>query len=186
MAVSNHNKYRDEALRPFAEKLVNEYYNSLETLCGNAKTQAKKVHNLEIEQMASDYATLCNNVILETEHHIHARKEKIIPYVHELSEKVSSSHDCSNCSGSCKLNHELQVVELNASNTDMKKMLSRLQLASLPLYSQTIYPDEYRILRNRMALIEMNLTELFFLENNYLIPKIIEAQKTIRSNDKRS
>ncbi len=105
-----------------------------------------------------------------------------MPYVHELVEKTTANHDCSNCSGSCKLGHDMQITELNASNDWAKRILHRLQLASLPLYSQTMYPDEYRVLRNRMALIEMNMTELFFLENTYLIPKIVEAQKKINAS----
>jgi hypothetical protein len=75
----------------------------------------------------------------------------------------------------------MQITELNATNDATKKILNRMQLASLPLYSQTMFPDEYRILRNRMALIEMNMTELFFLESTYLVPKITAAQKAINA-----
>jgi hypothetical protein len=57
-------------------------------------------------------------------------------------------------------------------------------MASLPLYTETIYPDAYRVLRNQMALIENSLTELFFLEENYLIPKVAEAQKIINASSK--
>lgn len=75
----------------------------------------------------------------------------------------------------------MQLMELMASHNNIKGILYRLQMVSLPLYSETIYPDAYRILRNQMALIENGLTELFFLEEHYLIPKIVEAQKIINA-----
>lgn len=181
MSTGKYAGYADEPLKPFAEKLLNEYYASTGTLCSSAKQQAEKVSILETETPAADYALLCFDIMNDIGRYIESRKERFIPYVHELVEKTSANHNCASCTGNCKLNHDMQLIELNASNTAAKKMLHRLQLAGLPLYSQTMYPDEYRILRNRMALIEMNMTELFFLENTYLIPKIITAQKTINA-----
>ena len=176
-------KYGEKALLPFVEKLLEDYYNTIEEQCLQAKKQAEKVNALEADSPASQYTMLCENIISETLQYISSRKEKYIPYIFELSEKVNTQHNCAGCSGSCKLNHEIQLLELKASNDMMKSMVNRLQLASLPLYTETIYPDEYRLLRNHMALIETNLTELFFLENNYLIPKIAEAQKDINASD---
>lgn len=56
-------------------------------------------------------------------------------------------------------------------------------MVALPLYSETMYPDVYRLLRNHMALIENTLTELFSIEETRLIPKIIESQKKINATD---
>ena len=174
-------KYAEEALQPFVEKVLNEHYNSLEALCANVKKQISKVSRLETQQSTSQYTLLCNGIIEETEQYINIRKEKYIPDILQLAEKASASHDCSSCTGNCKLNHDMHLLELKASNDIMKNMLNKLQIASLPLYAETIYPEEYRLLRNQMALIETNLVELFFLENNYLVPKIAEAQKSINA-----
>jgi hypothetical protein len=38
------------------------------------------------------------------------------------------------------------------------------------------------VLRNQMALLENSLTELYFVEEAYLIPKVTEAQKNINVN----
>lgn len=184
MVKEKYTAYTTEELRPFSEKLLKEYYNSLETLCKNGAVQAERVKKLEIDTTASEYAQLCNDMISEISQHIASRKEKFIPYIHQLAEKAETNHDCSACSGSCKVGHDIQLWELNESNNAVKKILNRMQLATLPLYSQTMYPDEYRILRNRMALIEMNMTELFFLEGTYLIPKVLEAQKAINAGNK--
>ena len=183
MPTAKYAGYAEEALKPFTEKLCNEYYNSIEILSNNAKRQAERVTTLESETTASEYAQLCCAIIDDLKKHLNERKEKFIPYIHQLTEKAAANHDCTACTGSCKLRHDLQVMELKESNEAAKKVLHRLQLATLPLYSQTRVPDEYRILRNRMAIIEMNMTELFFLERSYLIPKVIDAQKTINAGN---
>jgi len=168
-------------LPQFAEKLRDECYNSISKLCENAKKQAHKLDSLELQQSTSQYTSLCNKITDEIEQYLLDRNEKYIPYIQQLSEKATTQHNCSNCTGNCKLNHDVQLIELKASHTGIKNILYRLQMVTLPLYSETIYPDAYRILRNQMALIESNLTELYFLEENFLIPKIIEAQKIINA-----
>jgi hypothetical protein len=179
MNTRHFDKYSETALMPFVEKLMDDYYDNIERLCDTAQKQADKVAKLEMNRSGSQYTTLCHDIIQEAGQHIQNRKDKYIPYIHQLSDKVVTQHDCSFCSGGCKMNHISQPLELKASNETMRKMVNRLQMVSLPLYAETIYPDEYRILRNQMALLENNLTELFFLENTYLIPKILEAQKNI-------
>lgn len=181
MLTGKYAGYAEDALKPFTEKLLSEYYNSIETLCNNATKQAEKVNILEPEATTADYALLCRDMIKEIRQHIESRKQSFVPYIHQLVEKAAANHNCTTCSGNCRLNHDMQIAELNATNESAKKILHKLQLATLPLYSHTIFPDEYRILRNRMALIEMNMTELFFLENTYLVPKIIAAQKMINA-----
>ncbi len=184
MLNGKYEAYETDALKPFAEKLLKEYYSSLEKLCDNGAAQAERVRALEIDSTTSEYAQHCCEMIAEISLHVRNRQRKFVPYIHQLAEKVATSHDCSACEGGCKIGHSTQVLELNASNDAVKKTLNRMQLATLPLYSHTLFPDEYRILRNRMALIEMNMTELFFLESTYLIPKIAEAQKAINVGSK--
>jgi len=176
-------RYADKPLQLFVETLINEHYNTTEKLCASAKKQTEKISSLEIGESMSQYTLACNSIITETEQYIRARKEKYIPYMLTLSQKADTQHDCSTCTGSCKLNHDMQLLELRASNELMQKTLKKLQIASLPLYSETIYADEYRLLRSQMAMIETSLSELFFLENNYLIPKIQEAQKNINAGN---
>ncbi len=184
MAVKIYEEYKNIALKPFAEKLQSEYYNAIELSCATSKRQCEKIKSIEISESPLQYAVLCENVIAEIERHVNNRKHIYMPYVHTLTEKVKDSHDCTNCSGSCKINHNMHILDLNATNEEMTKVLSRLQLATLPLYSETMYPDAYRVLRSNMTMLETNLTELFFLENNYLIPKIAEAQKNINAGNR--
>lgn len=178
----SHNK--DIALLPFVEKLDVECYHTIEGLCKIAKKQAAKLSALEVHQTTSQYVPLCIKLIEEIETCITYRKERLIPYIQKLAEKDATGHDCGNCTGgACKLQHSNELMELEDSHRKIRETLYRLQMAVLPLYSETIYPDAYRILRNQMALLESSLTELFFFEGTYLVPKIIEAQKNINVRD---
>jgi hypothetical protein len=77
--------------------------------------------------------------------------------------------------------HEVKLTEFKESHKLVKDILNRLQMMSLPLHSETIYPDVYKLLRNQMTLLENTLTDLLYLEETYLIPKIAEAQKNINA-----
>ena len=171
-----------EDLQPFVKRLEQSHYSAINVLCEGTRKQAKKLQELENHQATSQYITLCNRLIDEIQHYIKNKTDNFIPYVNKLNEKESESHDCNNCNGnSCSLQHTAQLNELKEAHVQIKDILYRLQMVSLPLYSETIYPDVYRILRNQMALLENNLTELFLLEETYLIPKVIELQKSIHA-----
>ncbi len=176
--------YNHEELQPFVARLNKDYYDVINGLCEIAKKQANKLRELEVHQSASQYVILCCRLIEEIEQHIKARKESFIPYAMKLAEKESDDHDCANCKGggACNLQHEMHLVELKESHNRIKDILYRLQMVALPLYSETLYPDVYRVLRNQMALLENALTELFFIEDAYLIPKVIETQKKIHAD----
>ncbi|MCW3123840.1 MAG: hypothetical protein JWQ38_3332 [Flavipsychrobacter sp.] len=183
MVTKAYEEYRNIALKPIIEKLQSEHYDSIAMLCTTLKKQCNKMRELEKSESPLQYVVLCENVIAEVEQHVTNRRSVYIPYVHTLSDKVKDNHNCSNCTGTCKINHDMHIMDLNATNDTMAKVLHRLQMATLPLYSDTLYPDEYRVLRSGMTLLETSLTELFFLENNYLIPKIAEAQKNINAGN---
>lgn len=161
------------------------YYNVINTLCETAKKQARKLQELEVHQSTSQYIMLCNRILDEILRYVKNKKDHFLPYMNELFEKQETGHDCRNCTGtgSCDMQHNLQLMELIESHAQIKDILYRLQMVALPLYSETIYPDVYRILRSHMALIENNLTELFSVEETLLIPKVTEAQKRINARD---
>ena len=174
-------QYKEITLQELTDKINMDWYASLKKLCESAEKQADKLNGLELQQSTSQYTTLCTKLIAEIEACLLARTDFYIPYILQLSKKAEELHDCSNCTGNCRLNHDVQLLELKASHNNIKNILYRLQMVSLPLYSETIYPDAYRVLRNQMALIENGLTELFFLEGHYLIPRVTEAQNQINA-----
>lgn len=184
MVARKYMEYTEAALQPFAEQLQSDYYDTTEALCIKASKQAEKIKTIEKSPTQLQYVLQCERIIKDIEKHMRERKLTYMPYISTLSEKVKDNHNCTNCSGNCKINHDVHVLELNVTNEELKKVMSRLHMITLPLYSETIFPDEYRLLRSNMALLETSVTELFFLENNYLIPKIIEAQKKINAGNK--
>jgi hypothetical protein len=181
MQITREDQYNNIALQIFVDKISKDFYNSMESLCNNARQQIYKLGNLEIQRTTSQYTAICDKIITDVMTCIKDWRENYTPYLQSLSEKSESNHDCSACSGNCKLNHDLKLLELRTAHAGIRNILNRLQMVSLPLYSETMYPDSYRILRNQMALIENNLTELFSLEEKYMLPKVIQAQKHINA-----
>src|SRR3984885_7896925 len=153
-----------EGLQILMERLDKSYYDSIIGLCSIAKKYALRLQELEVQQATSQYVTVCNRLIEEIQHYISTKKEHFVPYVHLLDQKDSGGHDCSNCAGGCNLQHDMQLMDLKRSHMQLKDIVYRVQMVALPLYSETIYPDVYRVLRNNMALIENSLTELYSLE----------------------
>ena len=181
--MSKMNSVNIEALPPLVERIERSYYNVLNTLCDTARKQSRKLQELEVHQSTSQYIILCNRLIEEIQQYLKVKKDSFLPYINKLYEKEEEGHDCRNCEGlgSCNLQHDVQLNELKESHAQIKDILYRLQMVVLPLYSETIYPDVYRVLRNNMALIENCLTDLFSIEETILIPKVIEAQKNVHA-----
>lgn len=171
-------------LLDFAKKLKEDSYDKIEKLCTSILSQVLVLEARENAQRTSQYLLTCRDIANRIEGYIMTRKDRYLPYLEELSEKVRDQHNCSECSGGCKINHDMQVMELKASAATIKSILGTLQTAVLPLYSDTVYPDSYRVLRNQMALLEDSMAELFLLEENYLMPKVIQAQKAINAGNK--
>lgn len=184
MTAITHEEYRETALTPFAGHLKNTYYSSVAELCEKVTRQIDKIKQLEPAESPLQYVLLCEQVLAEARTYISNRQLVYLPYVEKLSEKEATQHNCAQCSGNCKLEHDAHVMELNATNDLIRKTLDRLKMTTLPLYSETIYPDEFRILRTQMTLLDNHLSELVFLESNYLIPKIRVAQKNINALSK--
>lgn len=184
MTISTHEYFRETGLVPFADQLKSKYYAAAEEINNKARRQTEKIKRLEMAEAPLQYVSLCERVLTETDSYIRNRQSVYLPYVLKLSDKVADDHNCANCTGNCKLEHDSHVMELNATNDLIRQVLSKLKMASLPLYSETTFPDEFRVLRAHMTLLENHLTELVFLENNYLIPKIREAQKSINALNK--
>jgi hypothetical protein len=179
MYKSHFSKYKLAELLPLAESLNADYYSVIEILCNTAKKHASRLKNMEPQQTTSQYTLFCIQLLEEIQAFLGPRRQDLLSYMEKLSEKKSTGHDCRTCKNGCALQHDLKLAELKDTHTHLKDILYRLHMVSLPLYSETIYPDAYRVLRNQMALIENSLTELYFLEEAYLIPRIAEAQKNI-------
>lgn len=173
--------YGSASLQLLVDKLESDYYSAIERLGGDALRRTNQLKELEVHQSTSQYIVLCGKLVADILQYVRDRKEYFIPYLRELSAKEEANHNCGTCEGKCKVGHENKLIELKESNLKIKDILYRLQMTSLPLYSETTFPDLYRILRNQMVLLENTLTETYFIEDSYLIPKIAETQKKINA-----
>lgn len=172
---------KNTTLEELVARIAVDYYDSIEAMCDTARKQALKLKELEMQQSTSHYVNLCVRLTDDVSRYIKSRRESFVPYVLALHHKTVDGHDCTSCSGGCDMQHELKLAELKTSHAQTKDVISRLQMVSLPLYSETMYPDAYRVLRNQMALIENSITELFFIEEACLVPKVKEAQNNINA-----
>jgi len=180
MATISFSHYHKEDLLSLAEKVNTEYYDVIENLCNNHDGLAIQVQSSEGHASTVLYINLCSKLIEELKHHIRLRKQVVIPYIRQLHEKSSDGHDCGTCSGKCSMQHHTQLHGIKEAHLRIKDILYHLRKVALPVYSDTEEMSEYNQLRNEILMIETIVTELFYIEEALLIPKIMEAQKNIR------
>ena len=160
--------------------LEKDYYSLLEELCQKATGfSLKHPNDYETTEI---YTNLCIGIIEQIKQIVEERKKVIIPYMNELAEKSSIGHDCQNCSGGCKVNHSFHLKQLEDSHYSVREMLHRLQKLAIPLYSEEHYSNAYRSLRNEMLLIDTTISEMFFIEESLLIPKMFDAKTKINAS----
>ena len=178
-------EFSNKSSKEIVERLDERYYEPLDKLCSNAGLNAIKLKtqtSIEEEKpTTSIYANICLALIEEIKHTVHLRKSSIVPYVDELTKKTIDGHDCANCSTGCAVKHASKIPQIEESHFTIKEMVGRLERVATPLYSDTIHTNIYKTLRNEMAVIQSNLSELFFIEESVLMPKILEEQKSIHA-----
>ena len=176
-------EYNSAGLLSLINRIEKEYYEVIEKLCNGAIDNTEKIKKLEINlDLASDYLKVCSKLTREISHYITTRRTYFIPYIQELQEKERENHNCSTCSGKCSAQHELKLVELKNSHQGIKETLKELRKMVLPVHSDKLYPIAYRVLSSQMVLLENSLNELFFLEETYLIPRVMLAQKKMNAH----
>lgn len=174
-------EYRDVELQELVYKLHENYYSALQQICDQAMTPAVLLHKQSQRNSTLLYASLSVKLIEQIEDLTRNRVSTIVPYLYDLARKNSEGHDCRNCTGKCRIGHADPLLSLKSSHKNIKEILYRLHTIAIPLYSDICYPEEYSDLRNNIAMIDFLLTKLFFIEEAYLIPSILNAQQTIHA-----
>jgi len=173
-------QYQGLDLKDLIIALEKDYYSVLEELCKKASSfSLKRAADYHVTEI---YTNLSIVIIEQIKNIIEERKKVIVPYMNELLEKSSSGHDCQNCSGGCKVNHSFHLKQLEDSHYNVREMLHRLQKLAIPLYSEEQYSNAYRSLRNEMLLIDTTISEMFFVEESLLIPKMFDAKTKINAS----
>ncbi|HEY9178374.1 MAG TPA: hypothetical protein VIN07_11810 [Flavipsychrobacter sp.] len=174
-------KFRSYSIDELLNRLDEGYYQALDIVCNNARNCAAQLSVEPGHPSLSLYAGIYTALFDDVQRLLLFRKQVVIPYVQELLAKVEDGHNCTNCTGNCHMGHNAQLMTLLDSHKEIKDVLSAMHAATIPMYNDVEYPEGYRILRNEVAVIDTMLTELFYIEESSLIPKIIEAQKAINA-----
>lgn len=181
MASILFSKYRNCDLDSLIKCLDKDYYDIIEIMCYSTTGLADKLNEEGIHPSTSLYTSMAIKLIEQVRHFVISRKQVFLPYLAELDMKQKEKHNCSNCSGKCNVGHNMHLADLKESPKKIKEILFRLQTVALPLYSEIEYTATYKMLRNEMMLLDTMLTELFYLEESHLIPRVLDAQKNIHA-----
>ena len=176
-------QYRHNDLGKLVHDLERDYYDTILHQCKNAAMLLAELQQDVVSPATTLYLSLCNKLLDQVQDFLIMRTTGLLPYVMELYTKDVEGHDCNNCSGNCSMRHSAQLMGLKESPQRIKEILYRLQMVAMPLYTSTEYPNAYKILRNEMMLIDTALTELFYIEEAMLVPKIMQAQNHIHAHD---
>lgn len=182
MARILHSRYQKEDLLGLTERLNRDYYEVIDELCKPAATHASAIQELpETENNANTtlYINLCIKLIEEIRFQIRMRRQIVIPYLHQLLRKLNNKSPCENGF----VHNSLIADTVKEAHDKIREILSRLQQLAKPLYLDIAQPLPYKILRNEIMIIETALTELFYLEETILLPRAMEVQDRINSND---
>ncbi len=174
-------KFRSYDIDELISRLDTGYYAALDIVCSNARNCASQLSADESHPSIALYTSIYSALLDEIQRLLVFRRTVVIPYVKELVAKVADGHNCKNCSGNCHVGHSAQLLTLMESHNDIKEVLAGLHAAAMPSYGDMEYPVGYKILRNEIAVIDTMLTELFYIEESSLIPKVIEAQNAINA-----
>lgn len=161
--------------------LEQAYYHRLEALCNRAEYHLAELHDGDVHQTASLYTSLSKKLIGQIAQYVRLRRFALVPYINELLEKEDDGHDCRSCSGNCKVRHTAQVESIRDAHNRIKETLYRLQSVTTSILPGSAQHPPYRSLRTEMMQLDTTLTELFYLEECSLIPKVLEAQTAIHA-----
>jgi len=172
-------QYSRQNLKDLIDLLKKDYYEIITVSCNHIHNLANNMEQAT-ETTANNYISMCARLAEDIRNDIHMSEVIIPPYVYELHEKTSSSHDCATCSGKCHLNHSLQMKGIQAAHEKVREQLQRIGQMAQQEEDQSETPP-VKLLRNEINCLDTILAELLFLEEAILIPKIQEAQTAINA-----
>jgi hypothetical protein len=174
--------YQKEDLLELVGRLDRDYYEVIDELCRHAAIHASEVEISKINQSTILFLDLCKKLLGEINSQVKMRRDILIPYVHQLLKKAAINHSCKTCDENCDIEQEKRLRLIIDSHETIKELLFRIQQLAKPLYLETIQSISYKILRNEMMIIDTALSELFYIEEVILIPKVKEVQKQLNAN----
>ena len=171
------------ALQSLLAYLEKEYYTPVERLCVGITDCVTEIHHGDVHQSASLYTSLSKKLVEQVGRYIRLRRLSLLPYLNELVEKEDDGHDCRKCATSCTIRHSSQVTDIQDAHRQIRETLDKLRAIVEPVNHELLHQDWEKTLRKEIALLDEQLSELLYLEETALIPKIADAQKSIHAHD---
>jgi hypothetical protein len=173
-------KYCNYDLRELIEKLCEDYYEVVDILCTKAYLHVVELQQKETHESILLYTELCKKIIKSISEISGSRREVLAPYLKDLYVKEIEGHNCQECAGGCTVKHKTNLLLIQDSHLKIKKLLDQLRNGLSP-GPQVLFPLAYRVFSNELTLIDSMLTELLYLEEIALLPKVKEAQSKIHA-----
>ncbi len=168
-------QYEQLTLKALADQLHINYYNILSSMSEQAASLLQELQSADKTQNTLAYAEICKKALSQINVHIYGSRLELLPYLKlHKPERGSDTGYYSYDRGSSRLRS--YFTQLHDSQKELRQLFYELQVVALPLYSKLRYPKVYKLLRNKMLLIDTILRELFLLEEGDLIPKMLQLE----------
>jgi len=159
------------------EELNKGYYNEMLVSVNKINSYINTISLRPTEDVVA-IINACKEVTAEMQVYILERQQEFFSYIDQLIDKRVNSHDCKNCSGSCKLQHRERLTFFEISYAKMVEVFKN-NLAVFENMAETIFPNIVHLLQNQLILLESSLTEAFFYETTQIKPLIYKMQQAI-------
>ncbi len=174
-------QYQKEQLPEVAERLKRDYYMVLYELTRDAAVHIKELLQDKVETSRKKYLEICAEFIESISQHVRFSVASLIPYVLDLAQKAEGGFNCNECGGQCPWEQESSIAELLRHHDQLRMLQLRLQHTGKPLYLESRQPLPWKILRNEIVILDTAISELCYLEESTLIPKILDAEQKIHA-----
>ncbi len=181
MSKVHFSDYRQKDLKNLVEDLGKNYYSLLSTLCDSALVYHETLNAEDAHASAKLYLNPGAEFLKHLQDFVNMRTGVVVPYIYELHAKENEGHNCSSCEGQCSFKHAAKLIAIRESQEQIKEKLLKVKQASVHL--DNLFPETYTDLREAITRIESMLSELFYIEESSLVPKIQEAQTNINAHN---
>jgi len=182
MAKIPFSEYRKENLVDLMQQFQINHYLPIRETCIGICAEAQELSNQPAPTSVHLYASLCIKLTEEIREELDRNNATLVPYLRQLHEKELTGHNCLSCAGGCKIKHVQQVQIIREAQQKIKEIIYRLGQLSHPINEQ--HPENrapHEKLQRDIQQLDNQITEIFYLEEAILIPKILDAQININA-----
>lgn len=174
-------KYKGNTIHELVDLFYKDYYTIMEERRKGISDNIESLANSGPGDEVLRYLERCGILAGEIKNHLEYRMDTLLPYMRDLGRKNAEGHNCATCSGGCHVGHSAKIAELSLSHQSVKNTLEALRSLELDA-SDDITRREIEALQEEIQLMESTLSELYYLEQEVLVPKLREAQRRINAN----